>query len=166
MVTGLTVVTLLLAALTAGLAYLNYKSQRAAESRLNDTKEALNNIEALQRTINERELRGRKDRARTAVQVLVRAFDRQVRGLHGQWSGLSDNADPLEPVRAYESELGWIPACQWTETCREILETVGPQGGGARANRKGILTQGWEQLRPDSRSRLYQQCMETIDQMT
>ncbi len=126
---------------------------------------ALNKMEALQRTINERELHLRQDRARTAVLTLMNALCRQAAALHDQWSGVSDKVDPLEPVRVYESELAWVPDCNWKTRCIEVFSDVRPQGSGARAEREAILTGGCQQLKPGGEQRLYEACLETIDRM-
>lgn len=122
-------------------------------------------MEALQRTINERELHWRQDRARTALQTLTNALCRQAAALHGQWSEVSDKVDPLEPVRPFESELAWIPDCDWKTRCIEVFSGVRPQGSGARANRESILTSGCQQLKPGGEQRLYEACLETIDHL-
>lgn len=165
MVTGLTIIAVMLAALNAWVAFLNYKSQATSGIRLNDMNEVLNKMEAIQRAINERELRGRKDRAQTALNTLTNALYRQVASLAGQWSGVSDKVDPLEPVRAFESELAWIPDCDWKTHCIEVFSNVRQQGSGARANREAILTGGYQQLKPGGEQRLYEACLKAIDHM-
>lgn len=169
MVTGLAITTLMLAALNAWVAFLNYKSQTRSENRLNDMNKALNKMEAVQRTINERELRWRQDRARMAVHTLTNALCRQASVLRGQWTRLSDYADPLEPVRAFESELSWIPDCDWKEKCIEVLNEVRPlvpgQGSGARSSHESILSAGCQQLQRGGDSRLYEMCLDVVDHM-
>jgi len=155
---GLTILTVLLAGLNVWIARRTLQSQKASQAIseatqdvLTDTKdlqdrvfsnmnEALQQIKELQEIINTRERRTKQERARTAVQTLLTALRNQVTALDGQWipspSGLLLKDDPLGPIRAYHSELAWIPPCDWRNTCQEIfrrrhlrcLETVGGRG--------------------------------------
>ena len=184
MISGLSVVTILLAGLTLLLAWRTFRSQEAIkiltkhtdevltttkalqETSFNGLHEVLRHVESLQKAMNERDLAWRQDRARWAVDALINALSRQAAALHGQWLGLSDKADPLEPVRMYESELSSIPNCPWKEKCQEVFATVRQQGDGARAHRESLLTGGLHQLQSQGPLSLYAECMKTIENMS
>ena len=176
--------TLLLAGLNVWLAWRTFKSQEASrtlaehtnevltatkdlqETSFNGLHDVLHHVESLQKAMNERDLAWRQDRARWAVHALMNALSRQAAALHGQWKVLPDNADPLESIRMYESELSSIPNCPWKEKCQEVFATVRQQGDGARAHRESLLTDGLHQLQSQGPLSLYAECMKTIENMS
>ncbi len=175
MVTILALITLALAALNTGLAYRTYRSQQGSEKLSGEATEVLRDIarlqatmQELQHTINDRERLLRQKRARTAVQVLVRAIQRQVVVL-GDFRNLPPEVDPLEPVRLHEPELAWVPNCEWKTKCQEVLK-VGPESPGIapgqRASQYSTLTNGVTDLQPGGQSRLYEDCHAAINAMT
>ncbi len=169
MVTGLTIVALVLAALNAWVAVRTYRSQQGSEKLFGQMNDVLHQMELLQKAMNARDLHLRQEWARTAVHTLITALRRQVSVLDGQWQGVPPELDPLEPIRVYETELSWIPTCAWKEKCQDILRAVGPlplgSGAGLRAGQWNTLTNGCRDLVPAGQSPLCETCLQAIDEM-
>ncbi len=112
MITGISVLTVLLAGLNVWLAWRTFQSQKSSETlskktqqvlaetkdlqdRLfNDMNAALQQMMAFQEIMNTRERQTKQERARTAVQILLTALQHQVTVLDGQWIP-SPNGLPL-----------------------------------------------------------------------
>lgn len=121
--------TAVLAAMNVWMARQTFRSQKESENLLTEMKKvlketediqstllgdmnnALKHMHSLQEKINDREHRSRQERARTAVNTLMKALRRQAHWMDGRWTpnarglGLTLKDDPLELIRAYESEL-------------------------------------------------------------
>ncbi len=169
MTTGLSVITVFLAAWTVLLGWRTLQSQRTSAKLFQDMNNVLHQMQGLQQALNARELRVRQERARQAVEILMKALRRQVSVLDGQWVSLSFKTDPLEPVRMYEAELSWIPKCEWKKQYMEVLRAVGPlphgSGVGLRADQWTTLTNGCRDLEPAGQLHCYEDCLKAIDAM-
>ena len=192
MIISLSVLTALLAALNTWLAWRTLKSQEAsgiltkdmtdvlAETKelqgtaFRDMTKVLQDMQALQEMMNSRERRLRQDRARTAVNALNGMLRHHVYALEGKWVpgpwGMRLKDDPLADIRVYQSELTFVPPCEWTAKCREIFESVGPVatglGEGVRASQQTLMTTICDDLEPAGQLKLYEKCMQAIDEMT
>lgn len=168
MTTGVTV-TVLLAALTVLLGWRTLQSQKSSEKVFQDMNDVLHQMQVFQQALDARDLRFRQERARQAVEIVINAFRRQVSALDGQWVSLPLKADPLEPIRVYEVELAWVPACEWKNQCKELLRSIDSLPLGAAEGKRGAqrtaLTNGSKNLAPAGQLRLYEDCLKAIDEM-
>lgn len=191
MSTRLSVVTVLLAALTLLIAGLNgwlawrtFKSQEGSKTLAHATKDVLTETKALQVTaftemnavleqmnalqarMNARDRTAQQQRARTAVDILITALERQKATLDGQWPS-SHNADPLQAIRGYQVELSWIPDCPWKTRCQDIFHTIGLvdpwREQDDRPKQRDLLVN--HSLAADSPTGLYSDCQQAIDEM-
>lgn len=170
MVTGLAIVTVVLAFLNVCLAYRTFRSQENSETFLGAMKQTLRDIGTVQDRMDAREHRQRQARAREAMSVISNALRRQQHVMDGQWrpnrSALTLKDDPLGPARVCEQELAWIPDCDWKTKCREIFRQVGPTPTEKqRTAQESVLTNGNRGLAPGGQLGLYEACMKAIDQM-
>lgn len=192
MITGLSALAAVIAILNLWMAWRTFQSQKASTSLSQDTKrilaetkvlqdrffsdmnDALQQIKTFQEVIDSRERLIRQERARIAVTAILKALRRQVYAMDGRWvpspSGLTLKDDPLEPVRAYEFELAWVPPCTWKTKCQELFQSIGPVAPGVgqqeRLNQHSLLVNGCSDLEPAGSLRLYEECMVAIDEMT
>lgn len=191
MIIGISVLTVLLAGLNVWLAWRTFQAQKSNETLLKETKQvlaetkdlqdrlfndmndALQQMTAFQEMMNTRERQTKQERARMAVQILLTALQHQVNVLHDQWipspNGLTLTDDPLGPVRVYQSELSWIPPCEWRDMCQKAFMSIGPiehgQGDRARYDQLSALTGTVTRLKPGRNTGLYENCLQAIEDM-
>lgn len=137
---------------------LTYNSQKRSEG-LQQT------AAKLQQAMADVDLRYRKQRARTALAMLISGIHRQANWVQGWGSSLSDKMDLLEPIRPLMPEVAWLPPCAWKDEFLKFAASIGPSDG---ANRIGLQVTTLTNTRRDlgEGGRLYKECEAAIDTMT
>ena len=97
--------------------------------------------------------------------MLLSGLRRQANWVSGQSHAIPLKVDLLEPIRPFESELAWLPDCEWRKEYEKLSQSIGPAATGGQVGLQlTTLTNAIPQL--DIGSKAYKECQEAIDEMS